>query len=75
MKMNIDEMISDMLPELIELRHDLHRIPEIAGMEYKTCKRIREYLSDIPELETAPPFLQTDTVSMLYGRSEGKTSP
>ncbi len=65
-------MISDMLPELIELRHDLHRIPEIAGMEYKTCKRIREYLSDIPELETAPPFLQTDTVSMLYGRSEGK---
>ena len=44
------------------LRRQLHRIPEIAGNEFKTQAAIREYISDLP-LEVLPPFLETDTVA------------
>ena len=30
------------------LRRQLHRIPEIAGNEFKTQAAIREYISDLP---------------------------
>lgn len=33
----------DML-DLIELRHDLHRHPEISGEEKETARRIRDFL-------------------------------
>ena len=48
------------------LRRQLHRIPEIAGNEFKTQAAIREYISDLP-LEVLPPFLETDTVAFLHG--------
>ena len=70
--MQIDDIIKEITPEIIALRHKLHSIPEIAGKEFKTCAEIRKFLSGVPHLETASPFLETDTVSMLYGRTPGK---
>ena len=57
------------LPEAIALRHELHRIPELAGQEVKTSRRLREALAPLP-LEVLPPFLGTDVVALL-GRGRG----
>ncbi len=58
--------IADILPEIIEFRHKLHRIPELAGAEFKTQKAIRERLAKL-DLEVLPPFIGTDTVALLHG--------
>ena len=58
--------LADILPGIIEFRHALHRIPEMAGQEFKTSQLIRERLA-VLGLEVLPPFLGTDVVALLYG--------
>lgn len=58
--------LADILPGIIEFRHALHRIPEMAGKEFKTAQRIRERLSALG-MELLPPFLGTDVVALLSG--------
>ena len=70
--MNIDNIINEILPEVIDFRHTLHTIPEIAGQEFKTCSEIRKRLANISNLEVAKPFLETDTVALLNGAVPGK---
>ena len=57
-----------------DLRHRLHRIPEIAGKEFETSALIRETLAGIPGVEVLPPYLGTDTVALIRGgKGEGRT--
>lgn len=56
----------------VALREKLHRIPELAGCEVKTCRTIREALADIPGVRVLPPFLETDTVAFIDGNAPGK---
>ncbi len=58
--------LSEILPGIIKFRHELHRIPEIAGQEFKTQKAIRARLEKL-DLEVLPPFIGTDTVAILQG--------
>ena len=60
----LDVKIGKILPEIRTVRHDLHRIPEIAGKEYKTSALIRERLSKLG-LDVKPPFLETDVIAFL----------
>ena len=60
----LDIKIGKILPEIKKIRHDLHRIPEIAGKEYKTSALIREKLSELG-LDVKPPFLGTDVIALL----------
>ena len=63
----LDELtakIGKILPGIKKFRHDLHRIPEIAGKEYKTSALIRERLSKLG-LDMKPPFLGTDVIALL----------
>ena len=64
--------ISDIMPEIIEFRKKIHRHPELAGKEFKTCALIREELAKIPGIEVLPPFLETDTVAFIHGKNPGK---
>ena len=66
----LEENIGKFLPQVTEFRHALHRIPEMAGKEYKTCEAVRNALAPL-DLEILPPFLQTDTVALL-NRNKGK---
>ena len=61
----LEENIENSLPQVIAFRHELHRIPEMAGKEYKTCEAIRNALKPLG-LEILPPYLQTDTVAFLH---------
>lgn len=58
--------LADILPGIIEFRHALHRIPEMAGQEFKTSQLIRERFA-VLGLEVLPPFLGTDVVALLHG--------
>ena len=60
----LDIKIGKILSEVQKFRHDLHRIPEIAGREYKTSALIREKLSKLG-LDIKPPFLGTDVIALL----------
>lgn len=62
---------ADILPGIIEFRHNLHRIPELAGHETLTQKAIRARLEPL-NLEVLAPFLGTDTVALLHGRGPGR---
>ena len=72
MKMNIDSVINEILPDVIDFRHTLHTIPEIAGKEFKTCAEIRKRLAGISGLDVQKSYLETDTVAMMQGAGEGK---
>ena len=62
---NLDSLIKKHLPEVIEFRHDLHKIPELAGEEHLTSAYIREKLAKIPDLEVQEPFIGTDVVALM----------
>ncbi|MBR4796818.1 MAG: amidohydrolase, partial [Spirochaetia bacterium] len=62
----LDEKIRAVLPDVRELRHQLHQIPEIAFKEYKTSARIREYLEGLG-LPLLPTALGTDVTAVLKG--------
>lgn len=63
--------LAEILPGIIEFRHTLHRIPEMAGAEFETSRAIRERLAGL-DLEVLPPFLGTDVVAILRGRGPGR---
>lgn len=64
--------LAEILPGIIEFRHALHRIPEMAGAEFETSRAIRERLAGL-DLEVLPPFLGTDVVAILHGRGPGRS--
>lgn len=55
-----------------KFRKELHRNPEIAGKEFKTCAAIRQELAKLPGVEVLPPFLETDTVAIIDTGKPGK---
>jgi amidohydrolase len=59
--------VQEILPDIIEARHSLHRIPELMLEERRTAEHIRELLQS-SSLELLPPYLETDTVGLLLGR-------
>ena len=56
---------------MVEFRHELHKIPEIAGHEFETQKMLRARLAKL-DIEVLPPFIGTDTVAILRGAQPGK---
>jgi len=65
-------MDRDSLRQAVLIREELHKIPEIAGKEVKTAAVIRRELAEIPSIRVLEPFLQTDTVAFIDGKSPGK---
>lgn len=64
------QRVADILPEIVAMRHALHRIPETHFQEKETSSAIRAFLAG-SALELLPPFLGTDTVGTLKGGSDG----
>ena len=66
----LKEKIRIILPNIIDLRHQFHQIPEIGLKEYKTSAKIREYLEQL-SLKILPSFLETDVTAILEGDKPG----
>src|SRR6056297_3115086 len=69
--MDIKKMVSELKDELISLRRDFHRHPEIGFEEWKTQKKIIEYLEQL-DVEVQP-MGGTGVLALLRGAQEGKT--
>ncbi len=63
--------VSALLPEIVELRRMLHRIPEVHHEERETAREIRRALS-ATRIEILPPYSGTDTVGILRGVAPGR---
>jgi amidohydrolase len=64
----VEERVTAILPQMIELRHDLHRHPELALQEIRTSAHLRTLLSTTP-ITLWPPLLGTDVIGELPGAS------
>ena len=64
------EKIRAVLPDIRELRHKLHQIPEVALNEYKTSAEIRAYLEQLG-LPVQKATLGTDVTAVLEGNQPG----
>lgn len=63
-------LIETVLPEVVEVRHALHKMPELAGQERRTSAFLRKKLSYLP-LMVHPPYLGSDTVADLQTGKPG----
>jgi amidohydrolase len=75
MKTSVDQQelkkrIRKILPEIIEIRHNLHRFPETKLEERETSRTIRELISGT-KIELQEPFIGTDVVGLLRGNGPG----
>lgn len=62
--LTLDRLYPDLIKAIMELRHDLHRIPEMALEEHLTRNRLMKELEDLP-LSFHKPYLGTDIVADL----------
>ena len=67
----VSKLVDELLPEIVQMRRDLHRHPEIALHERESAALVRDKLADTA-IRLLPPFLGTDVVGLLDGRHPGK---
>ncbi len=70
MKNKIEKLVDSILPDIVAIRREIHRRPELAGEEVGTAALIREKLA-CTDIKLQIPYLQTDVVGMLHGKGEG----
>ncbi|MEN3011680.1 amidohydrolase [Dictyoglomus thermophilum] len=70
--MNIKEDIKEIMPEVINIRRDLHMYPELGFQEYRTSEVISNYLEKLG-LEVRRNIAKTGVLGILRGKEEGKT--
>jgi len=68
---DIDILVSELKNEIIELRRDFHKHPELGFREYRTAEKIESYLTDFG-LECVR-IADTGVVSILKGEASGPT--
>ncbi len=71
---DIDIAVSAVIDDIRNIRHRLHRIPELAGEEKETAELIRRELSAIPGIQLLPPVCNTGTAALLCGAHPGRTA-
>ena len=65
-------MVNEINDELINIRRDFHMNPEIGGNEFRTMKKICEYL-DSWGIEYIKGVAETGVVAIIRGKNDGKT--
>lgn len=61
------------LKEIIKIRHDLHRFPEVSHEEYRTTEVLKNFVSKFKELEIIDFPIKTGLVCRLNSEKNGKT--
>lgn len=69
--MDIQNRVNEIYNDIVDIRRDLHRNPELSEREFRTQKKIQEYLNewDIENYACA----QTGVAGIIRGRNKGKT--
>ena len=67
---SIDREVEKVIPPITEIRHDLHRNPELSNREVKTAAKIAEYLKGLGyEVKTG--IAKTGVTALLKGGKPG----
>ncbi|MBK5260985.1 MAG: amidohydrolase [Peptostreptococcaceae bacterium] len=72
MKLDIKRQVENLTGEAIELRRDFHMYPELGYQEYKTSKKIAEYLKKLGLLVTEN-ITKTGVTGLLNAGVDGPT--
>ena len=64
------ERIAPIVPDLIEIRHDIHRHPELAYHEHRTAEVIRKHLTELGIEHVGDLGGGTGTLGYLPGKGE-----
>lgn len=69
--MDIQNRVNEIYQELVQIRRDLHKNPELSQYEFKTQKKIQDYLNEwgIENYVCA----ETGVVGIIRGKRTGKT--
>jgi amidohydrolase len=67
----IHSLIDAVLPEIVELRHDLHQHPELGYEETRTAAQVLAQLKKIPGIEVRTGVAGTGIVAVLAGDKTG----
>jgi amidohydrolase len=67
----IHSLIDAVLPEIAELRHDLHQHPELGYEETRTAAQVLAQLKNIPGIEVRTGVAGTGMVAVLAGDKTG----
>ncbi|NLY67106.1 MAG: amidohydrolase [Tissierellia bacterium] len=70
--MDIKKKVESISDEIISIRREFHKYPELSGKEYKTMERICKYL-DLWGIEYKKGIAETGVVAIVRGREDGKT--
>lgn len=70
-KDRIRELSESFYEEILQVRRDLHRHPEISYQEYQTSSYIQEYFKKL-EIPFSAGYVMTGMVARLEGKSPGK---
>src|SRR5437868_3672778 len=66
----LDQQAKDIEPKLIQWRRELHQTPELSNQEFKTGKRIADFLKALG-LEVQYPVAKTGVIGILKGAKSG----
>jgi amidohydrolase/hippurate hydrolase len=64
----IRQAAQEIYPEVVNLRREIHRHPELSCQEFRTTAFIREYLERLG-IDPEPRLLETGVVAMLRGKA------
>ncbi len=64
----IRQAAQEIYPEVVNLRREIHRHPELSCQEFRTTAFIREYLERLG-IDPEPQLLETGVVAMLRGKA------
>jgi amidohydrolase len=68
----IESLKDEILPRIIELRHQFHQNPELSNQEFQTIKKIKQILTDWG-ITIVPTTLNTGLLAEIKGHYPGKT--
>ena len=68
----LEQRIGEVKDELIGIRKDLHRKPELGFQEYQTAAKVARYLQNL-KLEVATGIGGTGVIGLLRGNGAGPT--
>ena len=66
----LDQQVKELEPKLIEWRRQFHQYPELSNQEFKTGKKIADYLKSLG-MEVQYPVAKTGVVGILKGSKPG----
>lgn len=70
--MDIKKRVDDLFGELVDIRRDFHKYPELSEEEYRTHEKICEYLQNWG-IEYTKNVAKTGVVAMIRGKKPGNT--